>query len=378
MVGLVRSVNVMFGRPAAMAASIGLSVLFLSAGWAALPTRNAPATWTYWLQDPAAAAEGETMPVFIMRADRSTLRAGQASLKADGRIDVTLYDPSDPRLIQGSEGLLFSADLRVLWLLASADERAQLQRGLEKLGRGLRDAVDAVLRSPEFNEDYRNLLKEIGRDTIEAAWHDPRTRSAYDELVRSAEPVLREAVGRDLKAIVMKRAEPMLWDMLSANVGTLLNVFHTHNWDLTPVEQALEAIQRDVRERALVEKTAQRILDGWQAKAFLQTFAGNVVDAVARDPRLKDVLGRLFTDQRLGPYLTAASQPAGELARLTPNVLFGVHPHSDLNALAAYTFRGFVTGRPGQLIILMSAHHREEILRLDRFSPRPLLHGATP
>ena len=361
-----------------MAASIGLSVLFLSAGWATLPTRNAPANWTYRLPEPGAVAEGETLPVFIMRADRSTLRAGQARATADGRIDVTLYDPSDPRLIQGSEGVLFSADLRMLWALASEKERAQLQLSLENLGRGLRDAVDAVLHSPEFNNDYRTELKDIGRETIEAAWHDPATRAAYDELARSAEPVLREAVSRDLKAIVMKRAEPMLWDMLSANVGTMLNVFHAPAWDLTPVEQALEAIQRDVRERALVEKTAQRILDSWQAKAFLQTFAGNVVDALARDPRIKDVLGRLFTDQRLGPYLAPASKPAGELARLTPHVLFGVQPHSDLNAVAAYTFRGFVTGRPGQLIILMSAQQRTEMMRLDRFGPKPLLHGAIP
>lgn len=372
----MRSVNVMFGRPAAMVASIGLSVLFLSAGWAALPTRNAPPTWSYRLQDAAAAAEGEALPVFIMRADRSTLRAGIGKVKAGGRIDVTLYDPSDPLLAQGSEGLLFNADLRVLWLLASEEERTQLRHGVEKLGRGLREAVDAVLRSPEFNDDYRNLLKDIGREAIEAAWHHPGTRSAYDELVRSAEPVLREAVGRDLKAIVLKRAEPMLWDMLSANVGSLLKVFQAQNWDLTPVEQALEGIQRDVRERALVEKTVQRILDSWQAKAFLQAFAGNAVDAVARDPRIRDVLGRLFTDQRLGSYLAPASQPAGELARLAPNVLFGVHPHADLNALAAYTFRGFVTGRPGQLVILMSPRQREEILVLDRFSPRPLLHGA--
>lgn len=372
----MRFLNIMFGRSAAVLASLGLSILFLSAGWATLPTRSAPPTWTYRLQDSAAELRSEASPVFIMRADRSTLRAGVAHPQADGRIGVTLFDPGDPTLIHGSEALLFNADLRVLWLLASDEERAELWRGMDALGRGLRDTVDAVMRSPEF-DDYRTVLKDIGRETIEAAWRDPGTRAAYDELVRNADPVLREAVGRDLKAIVIKRAEPMLWDMLSANMSTLLNVFHTHQWDFTPVEGALDAIQRDVRERGLVEKTAQRILDSWQAKAFLQTFAGNVVDAVGRDPRLKDVLGRLFTDQRLGPYMAPLSQPAGELARLTPAVLFGVHPHSDLNAIAAYIFRSFLTGRPGQLIIMMSALHREEMLRLDRYSPRPLLHSVS-
>lgn len=375
--GPVRSVNAMFGRQVSAVASLGLLSLFLSAGWAVLPSRHLIPTWSYRLQDPRdLAAENGTVPVFLMRADRSTLRAGVAHAKADGRIDVTLYDPSDPRLIQGSEGLLFNGDLRVLWLLASDEERAQLRQGLDALGRGLRDAVEAVLRSPEFADDYRTPLKELGRNAIDTAWHDPDTKAAYDELLRSAEPVLREAIGFDLKPIVLKRIEPLVWNLLGANVGALFDVFHPPAWDITPLEQALEAIQRDVRERGIVEKTGQRILSSWQVKAFLQTFAGTVMDAIARDPGIKEVLGRLFTDPRLGAYLKPASQPASDLARLAPAVLFGVRPQTDLNAIAAFTFRGFITGRPGQLIILMSPQHREEMLRLDRYSPKLLLHSV--
>ncbi len=372
----MRAFTVMFGRPAAMAASVGLSILFLSAGWAALPTWNAPSTLAYLLPDGDLAAEDETMPVFVLRPDHSTLRAGVARMRAGGRIDVTLYDPSAPELSQEGEGLLFNADLRVLWLLASDEERGALRQGLEKLGIGLRDAIDAVLRSPEFNDDYRPVLKDVGRHAIDTAWHHPGTRAAYDDLVRSAEPVLREAVGRDLRAIVMKRAEPMVWDMLSANVGSVFKLFQDQPWNLTPVEQALESIQRDVREQALVEKTTQRILDSWQAKAFLQAFAGNAMDATVRDPRMREALHHLLTDQRLGPYLAPASQPAGALARLAPQVLFGVHPQSDLNALAAYTFRSFITGRPGRLIILTNPRQRDRILALDRFAPRPLMYGV--
>ena len=372
----MRAFTVMFGRPAAMAASVGLAILFLSAGWTALPTRNAPSTLAYRLPDGDPAAGDEGMPVFVLRPDHSTLRAGVARMQTGGRIDVTLYDPSDPELTQESEGLLFNADLRVMWLLATDEERAALRRGIEKLGVGLRDAIDAVLRSPEFNDEYRSVLKDVGRQAIDTAWHHPGTKAAYDELVRSAEPVLREAIGRDLRGIVMKRAEPMVWDMLSANVGSVLKLFQDQPWNLTPVEQALEGIQRDVREQGLVEKTTQRILDSWQAKAFMQTFANNAMDAAVRDPRMRDAVHRLLTDQRLGAYLTPASQPANELARLAPQILFGVHPQSDLNALAAYIFRGFITGRPGQLVILTSPRQRDQILALDRFAPRPLLYGV--
>ena len=90
-----------------------------------------------------------------MRPDRSTLRVGTGSTQADGRIEFTPFDPDDPLLVQGSEGLLFDADLRVLWLLASDEERTRIRLGIDALGRGLREAVDAVLKSPEFADDYK-------------------------------------------------------------------------------------------------------------------------------------------------------------------------------------------------------------------------------
>ena len=59
-------------------------------------------------------------------------------------------------------------------------------------------------------------------------------------------------------------------------------------------------------------------------------------------------------------------------------MLLGVHPNNDLNAIAAFTFRGFITGRSGRLIILTSPGQRDEMLRLDPRAPRPLLRDAQP
>ncbi|PWC31251.1 hypothetical protein [Azospirillum sp. TSO35-2] len=367
----------MFSRTASVIASLALGGLFLAAGWATVPTRGASPTITFQVRDPGDIAPGgEPVPVFLMRSDRSTLRAGTAHGRPDGKIGVTLFDPADPRLIQSSEAVLLNADIRVLWLLASDEERAELWRGVQAVGRGLREAIDTVLASPEFVNDYRNDLTDIGRQAIEDAWRAPETRAAYDEFLRSAEPMLHDLIGRDLKGIVLKRVEPMIWDLIGANMGAMVDVFRSKPWDLSPIDQTIESIQREVRDRGVLEKTAQRLFESWQAKAFLQTFAGAVMDAVARDTRVRDVLGRLVTDPRLSASLTPLAKPVGELGRLAPNVLFGVHPHADLNAIAAYTFRGLLTGEGGQLIILMSAQQREAMLRLDQFAPRPLLHSV--
>ncbi|MCW2249376.1 hypothetical protein M2352_005036 [Azospirillum fermentarium] len=375
----MRIVNVLFGRPAAVIASLALAALFLSAGRATLPTRAQPPSLGYRVPETAAAvAEASGLPVFLLQANHATLRSGTARIGAGGAVDITLYDPSDPRLIHGSEAVLFNTDLRVLWLLATDEERTALREGLQTVGRGLRDAVEAVLRSPEFTGAYRDELKDIGRQIIEDAWRAPATRAAYDEMIRSTEPLLHEAAGREVKAIVVKQIEPMVWNLISANMGVALDVFHSQPWDFSPVEHAMDAIQREVRERNVLQRALQQVLDSWQAKAFLQTVAGAVMDAAADNPRLRDVAGRMVNDPRLGTYFAPVSGPVADLARLAPNILFGVQPGVDLNALAAFTFQGFISGRPGQFIVLMSPQQREDILRLDSFSPRPLLHSVLP
>ena len=370
--------NALFGRPATVAASLALGALFLSAGWSTLPTRHAAATVSYELAAPldGMASGSLTLPVFLMQPDHSTLRCGTALLQRDGRVDITLFDPSDPRLIQGSEALLFNTEFRVLWLLATDEERTQLWRGFEEVGRGLRTAIDAILQSPEFTGEYHNELQEIGRMAIEEAWRAPSTRATYEDFMRSAEPMLQDTVGRDLKAIALKQAEPLVWNLIGANVGAVMDPFSSQSWDLSPVDQAIEAILREARERGLVQRAVQRLAESWQAKAFLKTFAGNVVDALAHQPRLREVAGRMVNDPRLGAYLKPVAGPAADLARLAPDLLFGVQAGADLNALAAHTFQGFLTGRGGPFIVLMGARQREEILRLDRYSPRILLHGV--
>lgn len=392
----IRLLGAKFGRKGAVVVSLALGCLYLAAGQATLPRRDMPATWSYHLPADRLASEFPTLtgsapvthptradtdgplelPVYIMRGDRSTLRAGMALVNDRGQIDVSLYDPSDPQLIQGSEAVLFNADFRVLWLLAAEADRARLHENFTELSFGVRDTVDAMLRSPEFINEYRPALKDISLSSVTSAWNDPTTRVAYDEFIRAAEPVLRDTVERDLKAIVTRRAEPAVWEMLSANVGALMTVFLSPSWDTTPLEQALDDIQREIRDRGLLTQAASRLLDSWQAREFIRVFAGNVMDSLAADPRTKDVLGRLITDDRLAGYLGPASGPAARLARRLPDVLFGIHPSTDLNAIAAYSFRSFLTGEANKLVILMSPQHRDEMLRLDRRSPRVLMHGA--
>ncbi|AWK85720.1 hypothetical protein [Azospirillum thermophilum] len=365
------------------AASAGLLALFAAAGMAALPLRTATATWSFSpavpmdrTLEPTVAGSG--IPVLTLRPDRTTIRSGYARQEDDGRIRVTLYDPSDPLLARASEAVLFFADIRTLWMLATEAERSELRQGFDRLGAAMRQSADAILRSPEFTREYRPALQESARDAFDKAWRAPATRAAYDEMMRAAEPIVRDTAMREIRPLVMRRLDGLIWEILQANVGAVLDVFNARPWNTAPLEQALEAAMRDVREFGVLERMAGAIVETRQTKLFLQTFANGMMDALAADPRVEATVMRLVTDPRMGVHLAPVGQPVGELSRMAPRILFGVRADADLNALAAYAFHGFINGRTGPVVILMSPQQRDEMLRLDPRAPKLLVRSAGP
>lgn len=360
-------------------ASLLLLGLFTAAGLSALPLRGAPPNLSFTPVEPdGLSALFGSLPVLTLRADRTTIRSGYAQRDADGRIRVTLYDPYEPLLAEASEGVLFSADLRALWMLATDEERTRLRGGFTALAQSLRQSADAILHSPEFNADYRPVLQEAARNAIEAAWKSPVTRAAYDEMMRGAEPVLRDTATREIRPILLRRVDGLIWDIVQANIGTVLDVFNSRPWNTGPLEQALEAALRDIRDQGVMERMIGTIFETRQTKAFLQAFAGSTMDMLAADRRVEETLVRLVTDPRMAAYLTPMAQPANALSLMTPRILFGVRDGSDLNAMAAYTFNGLIAGRPGPVMILMSPQQRDEMLRLDNRAPKLLVRNATP
>lgn len=357
--------------------------LFAMAGIAALPLRGSLTSWTFALAvpepvKPEPVAPNATIPVLTLRPDRTTIRSGFAGVLSDGRIRVTLYDPGDPALAKASEAALFNADLRTLWMLATDAERSELRQGFSRLGAAVRQAADETLRSPEFNDEYRPMLQEVARTAVEKAWRMPTTVAAYEEMTRAAEPQIRDTLSREVRPLVMRRLDGLLWDMVQANVGSVFDVFGQRQWNTAPLEMALEAAIRDIRELSVVERMTGHIVANRQTKAFIQVFAGNVMDALATDPAVETVLMRLVTDPRMTKFLAPLAQPAGDVSRMAPRILFGVRANADLNAMSAYSFNGFLNARTGPVVILMSPEQRDQMLLLDPRAPKLLVRSATP
>src|SRR6185437_2933504 len=131
------------------ALSAALVLLFAALGWMALPrdvTRNGAA---YSFRDPVANGSGIVPPIFVLRANGAAVRFGNAVVTPQGVIRVGVYDPFDPLLAGATEAITLPADARLLWFLASHDERQALRDRTAELALAVSRSMLDILRSPE-------------------------------------------------------------------------------------------------------------------------------------------------------------------------------------------------------------------------------------
>jgi len=351
--------------------SIALVVLFGGLGWSALPAKVTQAASALSFRDAAANGSGIAAPVFVLRDSGVAVRFGNAELTPDGVIRVGFYDPLDPLLFRATEAISLPGDIRLLWLLASPEERQTLRDRGADLALALSHSMLAILRSPEFVADYRDRFVSLLRTDLRNAWQVTQQNGAWQELLRGYEPILRDIASRDLRPIVESHFRGVPMRMLRANALEIINPFGGE-WNTQPVEDALQQAIQEIRDRMLPEQTASRLLDAPQTNAFLRRFLDALGTELVHDTALKDLVGAMVFDERLRPYLNEAIDQATEIGRVAPRLLVSLHGSTDLNPVAASVIRTIVLGRPDRVVVFVSPSQRDELAALDSASVHPL------
>jgi hypothetical protein len=358
--------------------SLGIIVVFGVLGWSALPRDVTATSAALVVRDPAANGAGIGPAVFVLRDNGTAVRFGNAALVAGGAIRVGFYDPLDPLLGHATEAVSLPGDPRLLWLLASPAERQALRDGTADLALALSQSSFAVLRSPEFVNDYRDRLVQLLRADLETAWQTTRKSGAWQDLMRGYEPILRDTASRDLRPVIESHFRGVPMRMLRANALQMIDPFHAAEWNLLPVEDALQAAIQEIREREVPERTASRLLQAPPTAAFLRVFLDAMAGALAHDTALKDLVGEMVFDDRFRPYLNIASAKAMDLARIAPRLLVSLHGSTDLNPVASFVIRTLVSARSDRAVVFMSPAQRDELEALDPASVHPLVRAGAP
>jgi hypothetical protein len=355
------------------ALSIGLVLLFAILGLSALPRDVTATSSAIAVRDEA--GDGITIgaPVFALRENGTAVRFGNATLAADGVIYIGLYDTLDPLLAHATEVVSLPGDPRLLWLLAAPQERQALRDSTVDLARSLAASVTAILHSPEFLTEYRDRFVQLLRSDLEIAWQNTRKSGAWQDLTRGYEPILRETVSGDLRPIVESHFRNVPMRMLRANALQLIDPFHDTNWNLVPIENALQAAWQEIRERELPERVSSRLLQAPPTIAFLRVFLDAMASQLAHDTILRDLVGDMLFDNRFRPYLNNAFARAMDLGRVAPRLLVSLHGSTDLNPVAAFVIRTLVQARQDRVVVFMSPAQRDELMALDPAAVRPLV-----
>jgi hypothetical protein len=345
--------------------SVALLGIFVALGWSALPANLAASSAALRLADAKAGDAGFVIPVFVLRPDGAAVRFGNAETEAEGIVRVGLFDPLDPLLTHATAAVSLPGDGRLLWLLASPEERQALRSKATALAVGLSRSAADVVRSPAFAADYRDPFMQILRNAVQAAWTASRDSGAWQDLLRSYQPVLRAVAVRDLRPIVERRFQGIALRMLKANTLAMLDPFHDRGWNIEPVEQALQESIEEIRSRDIPEQTALRLLDTPQTTAFLRVFVAAASDRLAQDPALQNLVAQMVYDPRFRPIMQPAIDALLDLGRTAPRLLVSLHGSTDLNLAAAAALRTMISGRPDRVVVFMAPRQRDELIALD-------------
>jgi hypothetical protein len=338
----------------------------LTLGLSCLPSRPTDLSATVSLSDTQRASGTIAPAVFALRDSGAAVRFGNADLGPNGVIRVGFYDSLDPLLATATEPVSLPGDARLLWLLASPEERQSLRDKAAALVLAVSTGGRDILTSPEFAQYYRERFLDVFQGAIRSAWQTAQDRGTWRALIRSYEPILRDLNNRALRPILDRHFSGVPMAMLKANAIGFIDPFRDHPWNMQPVEDAVKAAVMEMRDRDLPEQAMMRLMEAPQTIDFLRVFQDELVRALAHDTALQGLVAEMAFDDRFLPYASDAIERANDLSRAAPRLLVSLHGSRELNLVASTVIRTIISGRQDRVVVYMNPAQLAQIASLDR------------
>ncbi|MGE0225526.1 MAG: hypothetical protein AB7F35_23975 [Acetobacteraceae bacterium] len=343
----------------------GCLAVGIAVGLSALPTRPGQLFGAITLMDPQRSDSSVAPAVFALRESGAAVRFGNAEAGPAGTIRVGFYDGLDSLLATATDPISLPGDARLLWFLASHEERQILRDKTAALVLAVSTSARDILTSTEFVQFYRDRFADVFQAALRTAWQKTQEQGAWRALIRSYEPILRDLTEHDIRPILDRHFRGVPMAMLRANVLGLIDPFRDHPWNTQPIEEALKAGVMELRDRDVPEHAMMRLMEAPQTVDFLRVFQDELVRALAHDPALQGLLAEMVFDERFRPYVAGAIARANDLSRSAPQLLVSLHGSRELNLVAASVIRTTISGRQDRVIVYMSPAQREQIIALD-------------
>jgi hypothetical protein len=355
-------------RPVMAVISLTIMTFVVAAGTEVMPPRLLPSTHegvAFHASHDVGQWAGRAGNVYLVGSDLFPYQCGTAEIESPFAVHLTPYFERGCR--QRMESLvvrLYEADLRVPWALIPEADRAQLKSFGRRLMTFLRNSAVTATNSPIFEREYRPILADMIRAALRTAWTAPATQAAFSHATGTLEPELVDRLVDGIAPIVVAKAESSLWQSLRDYANTLMGG-KTEDKD-TPLSRGLRDLLRDETVQAHLMDTLPALASSGAMTGFASTLASEMGMALLNDPRLLPFASRLFTDSRLFEAGTVPSPFSGRtLTHDLPQWLMRLRHERDHNPLVSRVIKDLVRGRPGFVVLLMTAAQRDALSQGD-------------
>lgn len=301
--------------------------------------------------------EAGTMPVFVMRPDRSVVRHGVARPTSSGLLRIDFYETPLPAFERTTEALLVEPGLSVLWVTATPENRHRLRQRIGRLQDQVGLTIERVVRSEAFARTYKPRLREILSEAIVRAWREPRSQAIVERLMKRAVPAVREAMAGEAGEVLRGHLNRAIWGMLKANWSRAFDAVLGGKLDYSPINEAIVETWRDPRLRAVVRDLGTRLLEMPESRQLSERLAVSLADTLVRDARLAEVIADMTSDQRLIEEVRPLSQAFYDVAGAVPANLAGLGGQSDISPLAAHVFKSLGPAARTDLVLFVTPTH---------------------
>lgn len=353
-----------FGRGVGLLVSCLLISGFLYAGSIVIPRAGGAEPLVYALPEPVSFRR-RSLPVFIMRKDRSVVRHGTAEFAPGDHVLVDIFDSVNTEQPEKMEALLFDSGIPVLWAAVSNASQEELSRRISLVQEEGATAVKRVATSQVFIEDYRPRLSAMLAQSLAAAWKNPGTQASFKAFLEDSDPVLRAFVANSVRQILLERLGATLWKMAQTNWTKAFGLPFGYELDYGPVLEEVFGLLKDPDIRRMLLAFGNERLASPEARRLIEHMAIITIDGLLKDPRFPALITEMAGDERLRDMLRPFGEAVASLAGNLPRLLGGLGNENNLNPLAAYVFRAFALGVESPLILYVTPDERRRIARLE-------------
>lgn len=308
-------------------------------------------------------------PAFVLDDDLYPHQCGRLFAAPGDRLLLAPYDDRRCRdAAAEATAVVYAADFRLLWTLLTEGERGEISASLRETAYWLRQALESSLTESFFDREYRPMIRDILRGSLERTLQKPSVRAALERGIASVDPQVIDTVVAGIVPVALEKLESSLWANLRSLAGTWLG-----GGEASGLGQVVVGTLSDPRVRSHLNATLPGLLatPGLADAAVLA--ASEFVGVLIEDPRVPQLIQHLMTDRRIA---AAAGLGRNAIPEGLPRKLLKLRSPTDHNPLSAYVVRMAMRGRAVSVLLLLRP---DQYARLSaQAGPGLLLTPAAP